>query len=403
MVPLRAILEALGASVEWNHDTKTVSATLGDDSLSLTVGSKTITKNESKITCDVPAQITDGRVMIPARAVAESLGAKVVWDAVSRTVIIMKVMEKDTVYLYNTAFNKYHVRTSGGSYECFDFYIDGSNLTVKGYTEDETIVEAGISFGTGEMQYVTKVNPKERFQISVDLSSKKISDETTVDIYIRKKDEETFLPYTSGSFFVECADGEYRFKESKVWENNRTYMTYWMYPYYHIDADIESELVLLSTYICKNAKNDYDKILRIYNWVADNIYYNYDCYNEESKEKIVHDALEVYKCKRTVCEGYANLTKALINAQGIPCRKVMGYSLELNQQRKYWDVGSAKTKIPNHAWNQAFVDNRWINIDTTWGSGNEYRDGKFLYKGIDNHLYFDMSDVFLSYTYKCLG
>lgn len=41
------------------------------------------------IQCDVPPQIINGRVMVPARFVAEPLGAKVEWDERSRTVIIL--------------------------------------------------------------------------------------------------------------------------------------------------------------------------------------------------------------------------------------------------------------------------------------------------------------------------
>jgi hypothetical protein len=37
---------------------------------------------------DVPPQIIDGRVMVPARFIAEPLGATVEWDGENRTVII---------------------------------------------------------------------------------------------------------------------------------------------------------------------------------------------------------------------------------------------------------------------------------------------------------------------------
>ena len=37
---------------------------------------------------DVPAQIMDGRTMVPARAIAEAFGCKVDWDGVNRTVLI---------------------------------------------------------------------------------------------------------------------------------------------------------------------------------------------------------------------------------------------------------------------------------------------------------------------------
>ena len=41
------------------------------------------------IQCDVPPQIINGRVMVPARFVAEPLGARVEWDERSQTVLIL--------------------------------------------------------------------------------------------------------------------------------------------------------------------------------------------------------------------------------------------------------------------------------------------------------------------------
>ena len=90
LVPLRAIFEALGATVEWDPATKSVSSTLGDDSISLAVGSTTLVKNGEDVTLDVPAQIINSRTMVPARAIAEAYGVDVQWDAASRTVILTK-------------------------------------------------------------------------------------------------------------------------------------------------------------------------------------------------------------------------------------------------------------------------------------------------------------------------
>ena len=72
LVPVRGIFEALGATVEWDQATKTASSTLGKDSVSLTLGSNIMKKNNEEITLDVPATIIDGRTLVPARAIAEA-------------------------------------------------------------------------------------------------------------------------------------------------------------------------------------------------------------------------------------------------------------------------------------------------------------------------------------------
>ena len=88
MVPLRAIFEALGASVDWEQSTQTVTAIRGDVTVSLTIGSNILIINGDDIELDVPAQIVGGRTLVPVRAVAESFGADVKWEQNIRTVTI---------------------------------------------------------------------------------------------------------------------------------------------------------------------------------------------------------------------------------------------------------------------------------------------------------------------------
>lgn len=88
LVPLRAIFEAMGATVEWDQKTQTVTAKSETVTVVMKVGDKTMTKNGTKITLDVPPQIVNNRTLVPARAVAESFGADVKWDGATQTVII---------------------------------------------------------------------------------------------------------------------------------------------------------------------------------------------------------------------------------------------------------------------------------------------------------------------------
>lgn len=86
LVPVRGIFEALGATVEWDQATKTASSTLGKNSVSLTLGSNVMKKNDEEITLDVPATIIDGRTLVPARAIAEAYGCTVNWVNYTREV-----------------------------------------------------------------------------------------------------------------------------------------------------------------------------------------------------------------------------------------------------------------------------------------------------------------------------
>ena len=88
LVPLRAIFEALGATVEWNGDTRTVTATQGNMVIILPIGSLTPTVNGVDYPLDVAATIVNGRTLAPLRFVGETLGATVDWDGDTRTVFI---------------------------------------------------------------------------------------------------------------------------------------------------------------------------------------------------------------------------------------------------------------------------------------------------------------------------
>ena len=90
LVPLRAIFEALGASVEWDDATKTVTSTKDNTTVKLTIGTPAINVNGEDKALDVAAQIVESRTLVPARAVAEAYGCAVAWDDATKTVTITK-------------------------------------------------------------------------------------------------------------------------------------------------------------------------------------------------------------------------------------------------------------------------------------------------------------------------
>jgi len=88
MVPMRVIFEELGATVEWDGTTRTVTATSSGLIVRTTVGSRVIDVNGNRITMDVAPVIVDGRTLVPVRFVSEAFGAEVGWDAATRTVLV---------------------------------------------------------------------------------------------------------------------------------------------------------------------------------------------------------------------------------------------------------------------------------------------------------------------------
>lgn len=88
LVPVRAIFEALGATVEWDNKNKTVTANNGVTRVSLKINSQYMNVNGRDKILDVPAKIINNRTLVPVRAISEALGCRVEWNSNPQAVII---------------------------------------------------------------------------------------------------------------------------------------------------------------------------------------------------------------------------------------------------------------------------------------------------------------------------
>ena len=88
MVPVRAIFEAVGANIDFDAETKTITAKKGDTTVNMTIGANAVTVNNKEVQLDAPAVIVNGRTLAPARFVAETFGYTVQWDAENKIVKI---------------------------------------------------------------------------------------------------------------------------------------------------------------------------------------------------------------------------------------------------------------------------------------------------------------------------
>lgn len=88
LVPVRAIAEALGAKVGWDQETQTVIIEKNGVTIELPLGSNEIRVNGQTKTIDSSAEITNNRTMVPVRFISEFLGQQVDWDAATNMVIV---------------------------------------------------------------------------------------------------------------------------------------------------------------------------------------------------------------------------------------------------------------------------------------------------------------------------
>ncbi|MFX4262213.1 copper amine oxidase N-terminal domain-containing protein [Pelotomaculum propionicicum] len=89
MVPLRAIFEALGAGVQWDGESRTVTAVKDSREIKLVIDGAAYI-NGAVVNLDVPAKIINERTVVPLRFVSEALGCTVTWDENNKTVTITR-------------------------------------------------------------------------------------------------------------------------------------------------------------------------------------------------------------------------------------------------------------------------------------------------------------------------
>ncbi len=179
--------------------------------------------------------------------------------------------------------------------------------------------------------------------------------------------------------------GGYRVGRSYYEDNGVYYITYNYYMYYYTtsaqEKRLDSAVNSLLSQLNLSGKTDYQKVCAIYDYMCDNITYDYEHLNDNDYE-LQYTAYAALIDKTAVCQGYAVLFYRLALESGVENRVV--------------------TSI-RHAWNMAKLGARYYFLDATWDAGTwSYQ---YFLKGKDNfctetdHIIEDSSDI-LNYNYN---
>lgn len=88
LLPVRAVVEAVGGVVEWDGASSTATLTHSDNAIKLTIGSVTAYLNDKPQALDVTPVIINDRTMLPIRFIAEGFGLTVRWGGTTGTIAI---------------------------------------------------------------------------------------------------------------------------------------------------------------------------------------------------------------------------------------------------------------------------------------------------------------------------
>lgn len=98
LVPTRAIIEAFGGVVGWEESTQSVLLTMENDTIKLVINSNVAYLNNNAETLDVVPTVINGRTMLPIRFIAEGFNLGVAWDDSTQTVYIIRNSFDDNEY-----------------------------------------------------------------------------------------------------------------------------------------------------------------------------------------------------------------------------------------------------------------------------------------------------------------
>lgn len=158
LVPARAILETLGLELDYNAETGVVTAKNNEMVIILTIDSTVALVNDEEKVLDVPARIMSDRTMVPLRFISETMNMDVQWDEVTRTINInSKVVEPEPVVTEDDF--------SGDNYLNFPTvlnYIKYAGLTA----DDYTVVTNGVD--TLQYQFAFDATNEEQTELLVE-------------------------------------------------------------------------------------------------------------------------------------------------------------------------------------------------------------------------------------------
>ena len=101
----------------------------------------------------------------------------------------------------------------------------------------------------------------------------------------------------------------------------------------------------------------------IFYWIAINI--EYDVVSYFAKDYKDQTAGGVFRRKKGVCAGYANLYKYLCDQLEMACEIISGYAKGYG-----FDDREGAPSETDHAWNAVQIDQHWYLLDSTWGAGH---------------------------------
>ena len=138
MLPLRAVYEILGGSIGYDANTQYITATFLDTSMKVKVGETGAEINGAFATLNTAPVSESGTAYVPARAVADALGAELSWDGESQKITLV-IPSESVVNVSSPLPAAASAQIPQNSLNDYKGYADGETASIGDffwYTED---------------------------------------------------------------------------------------------------------------------------------------------------------------------------------------------------------------------------------------------------------------------------
>ena len=152
--------------------------------------------------------------------------------------------------------------------------------------------------------------------------------------------------------------------------------------------DIECDdpvLIGYSNHICEGAESDWEKVYRIYVYIAHGMAYD-NIESDNSSGTYQDSAVDVLRDGKSICEGFANTFTALCRAQGIPA--TVEFGMGFSDYEEMTNRDASKEKYADHAWAAVYLGGKWHYVDPTYDMAKNYYGDNDVESGQEVTLYY---------------
>lgn len=211
LVPLRAIFEAMGATVDWDQDRQTATAMKDGTTVILQIGSTAPTINGEIRELDVPAKIIEGRTLAPLRFVGEAFGGTVDWNQASQLISITSVpapapSPETPPAPEDTEIIKVHYIDVGQGDSIYIQLPDNNDILIDGGSEAQA--EAVINYlkaqGVDDIELMIATHPHENHIGGLPAVLKAFKVQEVLDCGLQEPFSEAYKKYTAAVIAEGC-------------------------------------------------------------------------------------------------------------------------------------------------------------------------------------------------------